>query len=54
MTYTIFIHTERAGTLVFKGVKEYSEEGSFIKFRDERKDKVFLYPSIKAQIEVER
>lgn len=54
MTYKIFIHTERSGTLVFKGVKSYEEEGSFLKFKDERTDKIFLYPIINTQIQVEK
>ncbi len=54
MKYTIFVHTERAGTLVFKSVKSYSEEGSFLKFTDERTDRTLLYPSRNCQIEVEK
>lgn len=53
MTYRIFIHTERTGNLVFKGVKDFSEEGSFIRFKDELTGKIRLFPIINCQIEVE-
>ena len=51
MTYKIFIHTERAGTLVFKNVKSYSEEGSFIRFVDELTGNTRLFPILNCQIE---
>ena len=51
MTYTIFVQTDNAGKLHFKGVKEYSEEGSYIKFKDERTQRILLYPILKTQIE---
>jgi len=50
MTYKIFITTERAGKLVYKGVKSYSEEGSFIRFKDEKTSEVKLYPILRAEI----
>jgi len=51
-TYNIFVHTENSGKLTFKGVKSYEEEGSFLKFKDERTERLLLYPTIKCQIEV--
>ena len=52
MTYKIFVSTER-GNLTFKGVKSYSEEGSFIRFKDEVTKRILMYPILKSQIEVE-
>ena len=53
MTYKIFVNTERNGTLVFKNVENYSEEGSFVKFTDSFTKRTLLYPISKCQIEVE-
>lgn len=53
MTYKIFIQTENKGILVFKNVKSYSEEGSFIKFEDSLTKRILMYPISKSQIEVE-
>lgn len=53
MTYKIFIYTETKGTLVFKNVESYSEEGSFIRFTDSMTKRTLMYPISKAQIEVE-
>ncbi len=54
MTYKIFVHTPNAGILVFKNVKEYSEEGSFIKFVDVVTEKTKLFPIENCQIEVDK
>ena len=52
MTYRIFVNTLN-GKYVYKNVEEYTEEGSFLKFKDSLTKKIFLYPISNCQIEVE-